>query len=240
MLNYVGKCLFIEEGKGKQKEQAIVLGDIHLGYENEGKHAAGAVISQQLERDLYSSLDEVFDKVGKVNLIILLGDLKHGFSRMGEQERHALVNLFDYLEKKGKRIVVLKGNHDNYLENITSGRKIEVKEYFIWHEYCFVHGDQEFEEMHEKNVKYWIMGHLHPAISIREGIKVERYKCFLIGVYKKKNVVILPSFISSHEGVDILSSKSNLAWEFNLQKFEVKVVGEGLEVLTFGKVSKLH
>ena len=197
-------------------------------------------LSSERRREFETSdLDEIFEQACDIDLIILLGDLKHSFSRMGEQERHALVNLFDYLKKKSKRLVVVKGNHDNYLESITSGRMIEVREYFIWKGYCFLHGDQDFKAIHEKEILFWIMGHLHPAISIREGIKTERYKCFLEGSYKKKKVVILPSFVSSHEGVDILSSKSNLAWRFNFKQFEVKVIGEKLEVLSFGKVGRL-
>ena len=147
---------------------------------------------------------------------------------------------FKYLKEKCKKVVVLKGNHDNYLENIATKEEILVLEYYIWKDYCFLHGDIKIKEMEGKGIRYWIMGHVHPAVTLRKGAKSERYKCFLKGKYKKKVVVILPSFFPLVEGSDVLDKELNVPWKFDVETFEVAVVGENLEVLNFGKLSKLR
>lgn len=240
MIRYRRKCLLIEEGEGRNKERALVVGDIHLG-------AIGKIGGVNVERQRYyemiKELDNVFDGIGKVDKIILLGDLKDKFSGLEEEERYNIVNLFDYLEEKCKEIVVIRGNHDNYLLNILKYRGMGSYIFYIWKEYCFLHGDKDFAEIYDKEIKYWVMGHLHPAVSLREGTKTERYKCFLEGEFKMKKIIILPSFSEIGEGVDVLEvwgrSENNLAWNFDLGKFRVKIIGEKLEVLDFGKVSVL-
>ncbi len=239
MITYVGKCLLIEEGKSRKKERVLVIGDIHLGYEREDIHAAGALNAQHFEKQVFEDLMEAFERIGNVDVIVLLGDIKHRFVQIDMYGRHALVNLFDCLMKWTKKIVIIKGNHDTYLENVTRSRKIEVVDFHTWKEYCFMHGDRAFEEIKDKNIMFWIMGHLHPMVTIRDGVKAERYKCFLQGRYKGKEIIILPSFSEASKGSDILTYKSNLAWNFNLKRFNVFVVGENLDVLSFGKLRKI-
>ena len=81
------------------------------------------------------------------------------------------------------------------------------------------------------------MGHMHPAISIRKHAKEEKYKCFLVGKWKGKAIVILPSFFPLVEGSDVSMEDANLAREFNfkLSGFDVYVPA-GIEVLDFGKL----
>lgn len=246
MVLYLGKCLLIEEesdrggkeGK-KKKERVLVIGDIHLGAIGE---VGGVNLEVERYNEMIKELDSVFEKVGKMDKIILLGDLKDDFSRLKQEERYGLVNLFDYLEEKCKEIVVIRGNHDNYLLGILKYRRIEICDYYIWKKYCFLHGDGDFSDIYGEEIGVWVMGHLHPAISLREDVKEERYKCFLEGEFKGKKVVILPSFIDINEGVDvrlISVMKSNLAWKFNLKNFKVWVVGEGEGVLDFGVLDKI-
>lgn len=254
MIKYIGKCLLIEkesdegrkeseeggkEGKEK-KERVLVIGDIHLGAIRE---IGGVNLELERYNEMIKDLDSVFEKVGTVYKIILLGDLKDDFSRLKQEERDSLVNLFDYLEEKCKEIIVIRGNHDNYLLGILKYRDIEIYNYYIWKEYCFLHGDEDFSDIYKNEIRVWVMGHLHPAISLREDVKEERYKCFLEGEFKGKKVIILPSFIDINEGVDVRLIgvlKSNLAWKFNLKNFEVKVVGERMDVFDFGVLDKIR
>ena len=106
-----------------------------------------------------------------------------------------------------------------------------------------MHGDADFSDINKNEIKVWVMGHLHPAISLREDVKEERYKCFLEGEFKGKKVVILPSFIDINEGVDVRLfgvMKSNLAWKINFKKFRVWVVGENEQVLEFGILDRIR
>jgi metallophosphoesterase superfamily enzyme len=83
---------------------------------------------------------------------------------------------------------------------------------------------------------------LHPAIDLIGGGKKERYKCFLEGEYKRKKIIILPSFFDVNEGINIYDfmERSEMVWKFNLKKFIVMVVGENLETFDFGKLSRLR
>ena len=70
-------------------------------------------------------------------------------------------------------------------------------------------------------------------------MKSERYKCFLVGKCVGKKVIIVPSFFGISEGVDPRNEWEDSVFDFNFNKFDVFVVGEKLEVLSFGKLSKL-
>ncbi len=235
---FMGKCLYVPEIK------ALVIGDLHLGYE-EFLNRSGILISRQMFGEILKEIGEVIDKILEKGLgiekIILLGDVKHSFSKNLRQEWNDVLEFFDFLsvEKGVEKIIVTRGNHDNYLKTIAGKRKVEVLDYFIDREYAFFHGDKEFVEIYDKNIKYFIVGHGHPAIKIKEGIKVEKFKCFLIGDIDKKKIVILPSFIEYNEGSDPRENDLNMFKEFNYDKFEVLIVSDNLEVLNFGKIKNL-
>jgi len=250
-IKYIGKCLLISENG----EKIVVIGDLHLGYE-EALNKSGVYVTREMYNEMLGELDEIFNgiknngklsKVNKVDVkdnngkvvdkIILLGDVKHTFSGNLRQERNDVLRFIEYLKEKCDELVILRGNHDNYLINIARKGEIEVVNYFIWNEYCFIHGDKEYEEINDKKIKYWIMGHAHPAITLEEGNKRERYKCFIVGKYDGKTLIIVPSFFSLVVGSDVREGL-NLFFDFNVDKFDVKIVN-GLDVLDFGKVEKI-
>lgn len=267
-INYLGKCLLIEDEKSI--ERILVIGDLHIGYE-EYLNRAGVFVSRKMFEEMIKEFDEIFEKTGKVDTsrfagnnklianlecaqepkhaqnfsskvldkIILLGDVKHDFGTIMKQEWKEVLGLFDYLEKKCSNIVVLKGNHDKILEPILNKKNILLRENFIWNEFCFLHGDRDFLEIHDKKIKYWIMGHGHPAVKLSDGVKIEKYKCFLTGSFRGKKIIIVPSFFSYLEGSDARENDLGLAWKFNFEKFEIKAVGENLEVLDFGLLGKI-
>jgi uncharacterized protein len=236
-VKFVGKCALIED-VGKR---ILVVGDLHLGFE-ESLNRSGVFVSGRMYEDMIEHFDLVFDGVGKVDLIVLLGDVKHAFGSILKQEWKDVLNLLEYfkgkLAEKGE-LVVVKGNHDAILEPIVKKGGVEVVDYLVIGKYCFVHGDKAFDEMEGRGVKVWVMGHGHPAIKLSDGIKIEKYKCFLIGKYKRREVIILPSFPAFNEGSDPREFDLGLAWEFDLGGFNVKLIGEGVDVLDFGKLGEM-
>lgn len=240
-IKYIGKCLMIE------KEKTLVVGDMHFGYEHE-LNEAGVLIMRQMYEQLILDLKVIFKRVGRCKRIVFLGDLKHGFAGINRQEWGDLTRLFDFVAENCGEIVILKGNHDNYLKNVVEkwkkeygkGRKIEVYDYYTLGEIIFMHGDKDFEEAYDNNIKMWIVGHGHPAIVLRKGVKREKYKCFLTGKFKGKKIIIAPSFAEFVEGSDPREHEFKLAWKFDLKNFEVKIVSDNLEVLDFGKLRDLE
>ena len=241
-IEYLGKCLVIEEGK----EKTLVIGDMHFGYEHE-LNEAGVLIMRQMYEQLISDLREMFERVGKCRRVIFLGDLKHGFAGINRQEWGDLTRLFDFVSENCDEIVILKGNHDNYLKNVVErwkkesgkGKEIDVYDCYFLGEICFMHGDRDFEEAHEKKIGIWVVWHGHPAIVLKEGVKREKYKCFLAGRYKGKKIIVVPSFAEFVEGSDPREQGFKMAWDFDLGKFDVKIVSDNLEVLDFGLLKDL-
>ncbi|MCH7567831.1 MAG: metallophosphoesterase [Nanoarchaeota archaeon] len=260
-IEFIGKSLLIEMGN----EKVLVVGDLHLGYEG-SLHESGYNVPINLYKETIKDFDKIFDYIrnnkkvklskqtvgevglddnnlrsgGVVDKVVILGDLKHEFGKILKDEWKEISDLLDYLKEKCKKIIIVKGNHDVIIEPITKKKKVGVLDYWIYHNYCFLHGDRDFSDIYDREIKYWIIGHGHPAISLRDKVKTEKYKCFLVGKYKGKKVIIVPSFFHVTEGSDVRDYDLGLAWNFELKKFGVKIVGENLEVLDFGELRKLR
>lgn len=234
-VEYIGKCVLIREKKKGREEKVLAVGDLHLGYE-EALNKSGVYVTREMYKEMMREIGEILEKCGKIDKIILLGDVKHSFSGNLKQEWNDVLGFISYLKGKCEELVILRGNHDNYLGNIARKGEIEVVESYVFGEYCFVHGDKEYDEMYDGKIKYWIMGHAHPAIVLDDGNKREKYKCFLAGKWKGKEVIIVPSFFSLVIGSDI-REKLNVPWKFNINNFSIKVVN-GMDVFDFGKVGK--
>jgi hypothetical protein len=239
-IRYVGKCLLISRGK----ERALVVGDLHLGYE-ENLNRAGVFVSRQMFEEMISDLNAVFGEIGKVDRVVLLGDVKHDFGGILRQEWKDVNAILDYFESMAKKVIVIRGNHDTILEPIVKKRRIKLHNYYVWKEFFFVHGDEDYKEIWEKHVKTIVIGHGHPAVKLREpkGAKTEKYKCFLVGKFKGKEMMVVPSFIDYYAGSDPREDEIVLAWRINFSNFDVKIVSEDsseLDALDFGKLKKLE
>lgn len=237
-IEFIGKCLLIEE----KEERVLVVGDLHLGYE-EVLNRAGIFVSRNMFEEMMVDFKQIFDRVGRIERIVLLGDVKHDFGGISKQEWSDVLELIDYLSGKCDEIIVIKGNHDSILKPILDKRGIELRESYNWRDYCFVHGDKEREVIWNKDVKTIVVGHVHPAVKLREGAKIEKFKCFLVGKFKGKKMIVIPSFIEHNIGSDPRESDEMLAWNVNLENFEVFVVPEEkeeLEALDFGKLRDIR
>src|SRR3989304_10357239 len=106
-IEYTGKCLLITSGKTK----TLVVGDLHLGYE-ESLNRSGVFVSRQMFEEMISDFDSVFEKVGKVDKIVLLGDIKHEFGGISRQEGGDVLKIIEYFRSKSEEIIIIKGNHD--------------------------------------------------------------------------------------------------------------------------------
>ena len=227
-IEIVDLALFIK------KKKILVISDVHLGIEGEMQYK-GVLVPKYHFKELMKKFEYIFSKV-KPETIIILGDLKQEFGRISEQEWRELLRFFDYLSSNSKKIILLKGNHDPFLGPIARKRNLEVVKEYQLNEILFVHGDYEPEL--KKNVKTIIIGHEHPAITLREKTKIERFKCFLKGKYKKRDLVVVPSLNLLVEGNDILQEQF-ISPMLTKQNYEVYVV-EKNEVYHFGKLNKLN
>lgn len=218
--------------------KTLVIADLHIGYE-EALNKKGVMVPRFQFKDLYKRLEKILKKA-KPDTIIVNGDIKHEFGKISEQEWRDTLKILDLLLKNSKKVILVKGNHDTILGPIAKKRYVEVvKRYEIKHRkgnILVVHGHKEIKL--SKKIKTIIIGHEHPAISIRDGIRSEIFKCFLKGKYKRIGLIVLPSFNLVTEGNDIL--KEELLSPFLHQKlsnFEVFVISD--KVYNFGKIKNI-
>ena len=197
----VGPALFIK------RHHALVLNDLHLGYE-EALHAKGVFVPRFQLQEVISTLQKILTTT-KPETVVINGDLKHEFGRILAREWKEVLQFLDFLLRNTKNVVIIQGNHDPVI----------------------VHGD----EVCRTTATRIIIGHEHPAITIREGSKWEKYKCFLKGTWKGKELIVVPSFNPLLEGSDILSEKLLSPFLEDIRNFNVYVVSKG-EAFGFGKV----
>jgi uncharacterized protein len=227
----------------------LVFSDLHLGYEESLKefgHLFGFSFKEVIEKMI--RISDLLDRLGvKLEKIIILGDLKHEFSNNLNSEWRESLMFLDFIKKKCKEVIIVKGNHDNYLVNILEKRKIKIYDKYVYRNIGFLHGDKEDEEV--LKCRTIVLGHLHPAITLSDEYKREKYKCFLVGRLNRQAVYILPSFSPVSIGYELLEKriKSGIKKDFRfiindkgLSDFEVIIYNnKDNKEYNFGKLGRL-
>ena len=246
----------------------LVFSDFHIGYE-EALNKKGVLVPRFQFESIIKRLDKIFLKLKKkkIDKVIINGDIKHEFGTISEQEWRHTLRLIDYLLKKCDEVVLIKGNHDTILGPIAEKRNVKVLDYYLINKKIFnikksqiknksllkiplknlknkkniliIHGDKIPDKDLLKKTDTIIIGHEHPAVSIKEGPRVEVFKCFLKGKFQRKNLIVQPSFNMVTEGTDVI--KEELLSPFlkqNLDDFEVFLVAD--KVYNFRKLGRLR
>jgi uncharacterized protein len=225
----VGLSLYFE------KERVLAISDLHLGVE-EALNNRGVLIPRTQFRQALKALTNILGRV-KPRTIIILGDLKHEFEGISGQVWDEVSKLLTFLQSKAK-VVVLRGNHDTMLKPIVSANNIELKDYYAVGRCFFCHGNKLCGDEALKKAELIIIGHCHPAINLRDGARVEKYKCFLVGKYKLKSLIVMPSFSFFYQGVDVLSEAMPSPFIKGTGSFKVFAAGEN--AYDFGSVKRLR
>lgn len=232
MKRFIGKGILLEE----QKERVLILGDMHIGYE-QGIHQAGVATS--FIADTCRELETIFALTGNVTTCVLLGDVLHRFAKAGNDEWRGVREIVTLLNKWCEELVVVRGNHDVGVVPLVREFKVRLVDSWTWKGYCCVHGDKDLPALHTREVHTWIIGHGHPAYRLREGAKSELYKCFLEGTYKTKKIILVPSFFGGVIGTDVSTYAVPYPWAFTLSSFSLYLI-EGMQVFSFGKLGQLE
>ena len=223
-------------------EKALLLSDLHLGYEEELQQR-GVLLPKFQAAEMLQQLQQILQQVQpqKIKKIIINGDLKHEFGRVLAQEWRETLRLIDFLQEHCAELILIRGNHDIILGPIAEKRNLQIVTEYLLGDTLILHGDKLPKKSKNNKANKWkriVIGHEHPALSFREKGKVEKYKCFLKGTWKRKELMVLPSFNPLLEGTEITREKLLSPFLTNLQEFEVFVV-EKEEVFNFGKLKNL-
>tara|TARA_Y100000310_G_scaffold30237_1_gene28753 strand:- start:204 stop:923 length:720 start_codon:yes stop_codon:yes gene_type:complete len=234
---FINKTLYFK------KEKILAVGDMHLGHEFTYRESGSQIPATQIQettKDLKKIFKQLKEQNKPINKVIFLGDIKHFFSyERGEKNIILEILLLIGEHVKRENIILIKGNHEKMAEIADK----KLLEHYTQGDLTFIHGDEEIKEAFDKNTKTIVMGHLHPAITIsdKQKVKKEKYKCYLTGKYKGKQVIILPSFLPTYEGTatnEYLTNSHCFIPVRSLQKFRVHAIGED-KVLDFGELKQL-
>ena len=220
-------------------DSTLVIADVHIGYE-EALNKQGVLVPRLQFEEMAKRIGSILKtlKGDPVKTIVVNGDLKYEFGTISEQEWRNTLKFLDLLAKHCQDIVLVKGNHDTILGLIAKKRNVRVVDYYIAGKVLVAHGDKTPNKETLKHISTIIIGHEHPAVSLKEGARVEQFKCFLKGRYKGRNLIVQPSFNTMIEGTNLL--RDTILSPFlkqNLDNFAVYVVED--KVYNFGKVNGL-
>ena len=196
-------------------DRTAIIADLHLGFENAMREVGVAFPRVQIA-EIKSTLEKLFGR--GIKKLAVAGDLKHEFSRNLPYEWKDVEEFVDFVNAHGVELVVVKGNHDNYLAAILKKYGIDLFEELEMGDLLVVHGHRNFDLS-----KPVVMGHEHPAVRLRVRGGIYSYPCFL----KLRNVLVLPPFSPLVSGSDVLSLDSFLSpalKSFNIREAEVYAV----------------
>lgn len=236
---FINKSLFFP------KQEILVIGDLHIGYDL-ALGESGILLPEQQVAEVLKNMKKIFDEIKtkkyNVNRVVFLGDIKHLFS-CESKEKTNFNKVLDFLKTKvsEKDIILIKGNHD------VTNLSLNFKDYYIKEGIAFLHGNESYPEIYNKAVECVVTGHLHPSVILEEesGIKHEIYKCFLEGEIKGRKFIVVPSFLEFYEGTPVNFYKEDFIESFsiipkrNILDFRIHVVGKN-NVYEFGKIRDLN
>lgn len=172
------RAIFLED------HRALVLGDLHLGY-NWSHRRHGQMLPIQPHNRLGPRISELVQAYDPER-VVLLGDVVHQTVDLVAVENE-LQELIDAVGSR--KFMVVQGNHDKHLNKspLTNGwercRECRLQNIVL------VHGDKLKE--HPSGAELVLMGHEHPAIQLGDGIATSaRFPCFLLS----PDIIVLPAF----------------------------------------------
>jgi len=226
--------IFTENALFLPKSKTLVIADLQLGQEQQLRKLGHNIRYEQGEKML--RLLERLIQQHDAKTLVINGDVKHEFGRISGQERRDVLGLLRKLKRRVD-IVLVRGNHDTITKPLADEEHVPFVDQYIIDDVLLVHGHELVAI--PRNVKTIVIGHMHPAIVLSDGVRREKFKCFLTATYKRKHVIVLPSFSTLTEGVDVLTAESNTPFltDRSLKKAEVYVLAD--EIRAFGRVEKV-
>jgi hypothetical protein len=227
-----------------EKLNAVVISDLQLG-EELYLAKQGIFVPQIQLKKMKKSLSKIF-KLTKAKCLIVNGDLKHEFGEASQQEWREVKEFASFVRKRVKKLILVRGNHDNYLLTIANKIGIKVYDPFYFSQgFLFTHGHKKIK--YPKNMEFLIIGHEQPALVLREGFTRIKVPCLLYGKTKQgKKFICLPSFSPLASGVEINLVRREellspiLKKDVKVENLKVIALDEEIGALKFPELKKLY
>lgn len=201
-------CVFLRD------ISAIVIGDLHIGYEFElQREGINIAYTHKIKEDILVCKEKT-----KAKNIVLLGDTKHSIGIPDKKsEIEVIKDFFKFLEDNFENMFVVKGNHDGLLEKIVDSKKIKFysSRGFCLSKYGFFHGNS-YPTQKVLDSRIIFCSHAHPKFYLPEDKKYYEIRVYAIFKLKKefgknKKLVIVPPFspiIAGKEISEVLETKN--------------------------------
>ncbi len=213
-----------------REERALVISDLHLGFEG-ALAEQGVSIPRFQRRVILERLERMLDRV-KAEQVVVAGDFKHEFSRNLTDEWIEVKQVLRFLRDRVTPVLV-RGNHDNYLATILGDLNLPLRERADVAGHTIVHGHEEVSTLHPI-----VMGHEHPAVKLKDELgAVVSVPAFLV----TDRLIVLPAYSPLALGVDVSSYPylSPILNRTGIDDARVIGVDEGEGLLDFGRVRGL-
>ncbi|MEM2221337.1 MAG: metallophosphoesterase [Ignisphaera sp.] len=188
-----------------EKFRAIAIADIHLGFE-EYMAEKGIYLPRMQLRKVLEYIERCLNTV-KADTLIIVGDVKHLFDRLGRKESRDLGEFFTYTTKRFSKVALIRGNHDTFVYSISKRYGIEVHEKLKIEDILLIHGHKDVSE--EKDIELLIMAHEHPSISLRDPVTTysTKFPCYLLTPLKNGiKAMVLPAAGLYQSGTPVTTS----------------------------------
>jgi putative SbcD/Mre11-related phosphoesterase len=190
----------------------VAISDLQLGEERVLAEESKVFVPEIQLNIIINEIIVMHELTGAKRLLIN-GDLKHGFSGVSRQEWFEVERVYKVVSKLYNEMVVVRGNHDNYLANISSFLGLTLKDEHFEKGYKFVHGHKLVELA---GVSTLVIGHEQPAVLLRKSFDSVKMPVILYGkTISGTNFICLPAFSPISSGVEVnVVSKENLLSPF--------------------------
>jgi putative SbcD/Mre11-related phosphoesterase len=220
--------------------QTLAIADVHVGFE-EALHQEGTLVPRGHVRQLVVRLERILRSLGMrapLARVVINGDLGHHFGPLSTREWEESRKFLETLLTYSRRVDIIEGNHDSNVQALIAGiRGVQIHRSLELGDLLFLHGDR-VPDLIPVCVRTLVMGHEHPAVGLRDSVtgRVELYKCYLVGRYRDRGLVVQPSFNPWTQGSDLTQERclSPLLSEEALGEFEVYPVSDEGHLYRFG------
>jgi|UniRef100_A0A7J3Z8B8 putative phosphoesterase, SbcD/Mre11-related len=186
------------------EHKVLLLADVHLGFEE--YMATKGVFLPRLQLKKVIEIIERGLSVANADTLIIVGDVKHLFDKLGRRESKDLGEFLMYVKKKFNRVVLVRGNHDNFVYSLSMRYSVEFYESFQLGSILFIHGHKDFQ-LHDYSLI--VIGHEHPSIVLKDPVTetTSKFPCFLkVPLQNSSTLVILPAAGAYQSGTAVSTS----------------------------------
>lgn len=176
------------------EQKLLALSDLHLGKAESYQREGIPMPADQGVEDL-TRLSHLIHELNPKS-VLFVGDFIHARTSWSMGLKDELEGFFHV--HRGREFHLIVGNHERGSLHHFEELPVQIVPDFAASPFLFVHG-------HEKQRQFSVEGHLHPAITIKQGPLRFRLPCFVL----EENRLILPSFGEWTGAADVTKQKHN-------------------------------